>query len=42
MFGRLKENGKTAINYINTHAWLGNTLLGIEGALLGIMFALAI
>jgi len=42
MFGRLKENGKTAINYINTHAWLGNTLLGIEGAILGIMFALAI
>lgn len=42
MFGRVKENGKTAINYINTHAWLGNTLLGIEGAILGIMFALAI
>jgi len=42
MLGRLKENGKTAINYINTHAWLGNTLLGIEGAILGIMFALAI
>lgn len=42
MFGRLKENGKTAINYINTHAWIGNTLLGIEGAILGIMFALAI
>lgn len=42
MFDRLKENGKTAINYINTHAWLGNTLLGIEGAILGIMFALAI
>lgn len=42
MFGRLKENGKTAINYINTHAWLGNTLLGVEGAILGIMFALAI
>lgn len=42
MFGRLKEDGKTAINYINTHAWLGNTLLGVEGAILGIMFALAI
>lgn len=42
MFGRLKENGKTAINYINSHAWLGNTLLGIEGAIIGIMFALAI
>lgn len=42
MFDRLKENGKTAINYINTHAWLGNTLLGVEGAILGIMFALAI
>lgn len=42
MFSRLKENGKAAINYINTHAWLGNILLGIEGAILGIMFALAI
>lgn len=42
MFGRVKESGKTAINYINTHAWLGNTLLGIEGAIIGIMFALAI
>ena len=42
MFDRLKEDGKTAINYINTHAWLGNTLLGVEGAILGIMFALAI
>lgn len=33
---------KRAAHYINNHPWLGNTLLAIEGAIIGAMFALAI
>lgn len=33
---------KAAAHYLDTHPWLGNTLLALEGAAIGAMFALAI